>query len=304
VHIDDYFYPYPVQAPGANGAAPDVDFPDEPSWRAYIARGGTLDRASWRRDNVNRLVERIAVQLRREKPWVRFGVSPFGIGRPDRRPPGIAGFSQYDKLYADVELWMRQCWVDYLVPQLYWPIDQAPQAFGVLLDYWLAENTCGRHVFAGLYTSRIDATPQSWAPAEISNQVNLTRRREGAKGHVHFSMAPLAQNRAGIVEALAPGYAVAALPPAFPWIDNEAPPAPDVALSRQPGGVEVRIAPRPGKPAARFAVWARSAGLWHFRVVPATQTSVDLIPVGIDRVVVSAVDRLGNESRRIAVSVP
>ena len=132
----------------------------------------------------------------------------------------------------------------------------------------------------------------------------MQRRRESSRGHIHFSMAPLTQNRAGLVEALGPGYAVAALPPAYPWIHTEAPAIPDVTLSRQPGGVLVRIAARPGKPAARYALWARSGGLWHFRVVPAVQTSVDLIPAEIDRVVVSAVDRLGNESRRIAVLVP
>jgi uncharacterized lipoprotein YddW (UPF0748 family) len=309
VHIDDYFYPYPVQAPAPNGTGAEIDFPDEPSWRAYVASGGTLARADWRRDNVNRLVERIHLALEREKPWVRFGVSPFGLGRPDRRPPGIAGFSQYDKLYADVELWLRSCWVDYLAPQLYWPIDQAPQAFGVLLDYWIGENACGRHVFAGIYTSRIDSTPQSWSPAEIVSQVAQARLRDGSRGHIHFSMAALAQDRAGIVEALGTLYASPALPPAFPWIDSEAPPAPDVlatASTRFAGGAELRIAPRAGKPSVLFAIWTRSGGAWRFHVVPGSQGHVDLAPgaAPIDRIVVSAVDRLGNESWRVVVSLP
>jgi uncharacterized lipoprotein YddW (UPF0748 family) len=71
---------------------------------------------------------------------VKFGISPFGIGRPDRLPAGITGFSQYDKLYADVELWMAKGWFDYLAPQLYWPINQTPQAFKVLHDYWIGQN--------------------------------------------------------------------------------------------------------------------------------------------------------------------
>ncbi len=135
VHIDDYFYPYPVVAPDGTR---DLDFPDEPSWQRYVNAGGTLARDAWRRRNVDDLVERINIEVHREKPWVRFGVSPFGLGRPDRRPPGVAGFSQYDKLHADVERWLAQGWLDYLAPQLYWPIDAPAQPFGVLLDYWRA----------------------------------------------------------------------------------------------------------------------------------------------------------------------
>src|SRR5213076_1701701 len=104
VHLDDYFYPYPIEAPGAPGEAAALegaglpkaerDFPDQPSWQRYQLSGGKLERADWRRDNVNRLIEALYKGIHREKSWVRFGISPFGVGRPDRRPPGIAGFSQ------------------------------------------------------------------------------------------------------------------------------------------------------------------------------------------------------------------
>jgi len=113
IHIDDYFYPYPVAADGA-----ELAFPDDPSWQAYVLAGGTLARDDWRRRNVDALVERIHAAVHREKPGVRFGVSPFGIGKPQARPPGVAGFSQYDKIYADVELWLARGWLDYLAPQL------------------------------------------------------------------------------------------------------------------------------------------------------------------------------------------
>jgi hypothetical protein len=89
------------------------------------------------------------------KPWVRFGISPFGIGRPDLRPPGVEGFSQYDQLYADVELWLEQGWMDYCAPQLYWPSDRKAQPFGVLLDYWISRNPKGRHMGPGLFTRAI-----------------------------------------------------------------------------------------------------------------------------------------------------
>jgi uncharacterized lipoprotein YddW (UPF0748 family) len=236
VHFDDYFYPYPVVEQAATqqiGTAPnavsnalnqstpsvvnrtperEVDFPDEPSWRAYVASGGKLARADWRRDNVNRFVERVYRGIKAEKPWVRLGISPFGIGRPDSRPPGIVGFSQYDKLYADVELWLQRGWLDYLAPQLYWAIDQTPQAFGTLLDYWHAQNTLKRDIFPGLYTSRIDDTPRSWEPKEIENQIAMIRAKQtAAQGHIHFSMAPIAQNRRKISDSLAKQYLSPAL---------------------------------------------------------------------------------------------
>ena len=149
VHIDDYFYPYPVKSP----QGVDLPFPDEPSWQRYLASGGRLARDDWRRDNVDRLIERLYREIHATKPWVRFGVSPFGLPRPDRRPAGISGFSQYDTLYADVERWWQQGWMDYLAPQLYWPIGQAAQAFEVLLQVWRAGNEQQRHLWPGLFTS-------------------------------------------------------------------------------------------------------------------------------------------------------
>jgi len=158
VHLDDYFYPYPIEATPAvagNQAALDgkpatkaeLDFPDTPAWERYLAGGGRLDRASWRRQNVDHLIEDMYKGIHREKSWVRFGISPFGLGRPDRRPPGIAGFSQYDKLYADAELWLQKGWLDYFTPQLYWARSQKAQSYDVLLDYWIGQNTMGRHIW-------------------------------------------------------------------------------------------------------------------------------------------------------------
>jgi uncharacterized lipoprotein YddW (UPF0748 family) len=320
VHIDDYFYPYPIEAPGAGGAEaaaldgngtgaggnarPELDFPDQASWQRYLLGGGKLERADWRRQNVNRLIEAMYKGIHREKSWVRFGISPFGIGRPDRRPPGIVGFSQYDKLYADAELWLANGWVDYFSPQLYWAIGQAPQAYGVLLDYWLAQNTKGRHIWPGLFTSRIGAPTKSFAPDEIVQQVGLTRTRAGAGGHVHFSMAPLMDNRQGIADQLrAKQYTMPALIPPSPWLGDDTPGTPGVVAKREAKGVRLGLAA--GKANATYAIWARHGNEWRFSVVPAS--SVDHLIAddpklgAISTVVVSAVDRLGNESERVAV---
>ena len=316
VHIDDYFYPYPIEAPGANGGEaaldapsngnkPELDFPDAASYQRYQQGGGTLDRANWRRQNVNQLIEALYTGIHREKAWVRFGISPFGIGRPDRRPPGIQGFSQYDKLYADAETWLQNGWLDYLAPQLYWPIAQQPQAFPVLLDYWLGQNKRGRHIWPGLYTSRIDDSSKSFAPEEIVQQVGVMRSRGNANGHIHFSIAALMQNRKGVADQLkAASYQGPALVPASPWLGSEAPPAPTVSVKRHASGLAVILGN--AARATQVAIWARYGEEWRFNVVPAGRSEVVLTDdngVAARSVVVSAVDRLGNESPRVSAAL-
>jgi uncharacterized lipoprotein YddW (UPF0748 family) len=316
VHLDDYFYPYPIETPGAAGEAaaldagvgagtrPELDFPDQISWQRYLFGGGTLERAAWRRQNVNRLIEALYNGIHREKSWVRFGISPFGLGRPDRRPAGIVGFSQYDKLYADAELWLENGWLDYLSPQLYWPIGQAPQAYEVLLDYWLAQNRKGRHVWPGLYTSRIGAPTKDYPPEEIVAQIGATRARANAGGHVHFSMAALMGNRKGIADQLKAGhYAAPALVPSTPWLGSERPGAPQVSAHRAANAVNLKLVA--GKADAQYAIWSRFGTEWRFAVAPATRLDwsiADDARLGpVSAVFVSAVDRLGNESAPLAV---
>ena len=201
VHIDDYFYPYPVK--GADGQ--DLAFPDDPSWSAYVASGGRLSRADWRRANVDALVERLYREVHRVNDRIRVGVSPFGLGRPDRRPPGVTGFSQFDAIYANVERWLENGWMDYLAPQLYWKSDSPGQPFAALLEYWQGQNPHRRDIFPGLFTSRIDATENSWIPEDILGQIALARAG-GANGHVHFSISALAQDRRGIAGRLRAAY--------------------------------------------------------------------------------------------------
>ncbi len=312
VHIDDYFYPYPIPRPEpVEGARPDqtrakaspapaeapemLDFPDEPSWKIYRDGGGTLARADWRRQNVDQLVEQLHRTIHELKPWVKFGISPFGLGRPDRRPAGIAGFSQYDKIYANVELWVERGWMDYLVPQLYWPAAAKAQSFDVLLDYW-ARQVRGRfHLWPGLFTSSINDTPKSWSPQEITHQVATARIQPGVSGQVHFSMVALLEDRRGISTALQTGaYAEAALVPASPWLDAVAPAAPQL---RPLENGQLRLVPGPGKAAAHFAIWRKSGPSWQFSVQPASAPVV--AGQGAEAIVVSSVDRLGNESSRV-----
>jgi uncharacterized lipoprotein YddW (UPF0748 family) len=253
LHIDDYFYPYPVQ----DAARQELDFPDEPSWQRYLSQGGSLSRADWRRDNVDRLVERLHALVRELRPAARLGISPFGLPRPALRPAGIEGFSQYDKLYADVERWLSEGWLDYLAPQLYWPRAQKPQAFEPLLRAWQGLNGKQRHVWPGLFTSKAVTDAAGWAPDEIPAQIEICRASPAAGGHLHFSMVPLAQNRRGLTALLHQGvYAEPALPPTTPWLS--APPCGPVQLLRQRTG-DLQLVTQDGAPARLFALWRRAA---------------------------------------------
>ncbi len=204
-----------------------------------------------------------------------------------------------DKLYADAEMWLENGWLDYLSPQLYWPIAQPAQAYGVLLDYWVAQNPHGRHIWPGLFTSRIGAPTKSFTPGEIVQQIGLTRTRPKAGGHVHFSIAALMENRQGISDQLkAVHYAGPALVPATPWLRGEASSAPTVTAKRGASAIKLKITP--GKGNAHYAIWSRHGSEWRFAVAPASKTEWS-VAEDADAIVLSAVDRLGNEGERLSV---
>jgi uncharacterized lipoprotein YddW (UPF0748 family) len=205
VHMDDYFYPYPEEGPDKKL----IPFPDDDTWEAYRTAGGKLARDDWRREAVNTFVKDLYAGVKKAKPWVKVGISPFGIWKPGH-PEGIAGFDQYGKLYADAKLWLEQGWVDYFTPQLYWPIAQEKQSFPKLLDWWTEQNAMKRHLWPGLGTYRHPAD-------EIAAQIKLTRAKK-EPGHVHFSMKTLLANKDGIADKLKELYAEPAAVPPCPWL--------------------------------------------------------------------------------------
>ena len=125
-------------------------FPDDESWQAYQAGGGKLSRSDWRRDAVNVFIERLYKGIKAEKPWVKFGLSPFGIWQPYNPPAIGGGFNQHETLYADAKLWLNKGWIDYYSPQLYWPVNQIAQSYPVLLGWWKDQNLKGRHLWPGI----------------------------------------------------------------------------------------------------------------------------------------------------------
>jgi uncharacterized lipoprotein YddW (UPF0748 family) len=305
VHIDDYFYPYKER--DARGRA--IDFPDSASWAAYRREGGTLSRDDWRRRNVDRFVERLHARIKGAKPWVKVGISPFGIWRPGH-PASVRGLDPYVELYADSRKWLRNGWLDYLSPQLYWPIAAPNQSYPVLLRWWVEENVKRRHIWPGNYTSRIGAADSSYrfTAGEVAEQIRLTRRQPGATGNVHFSMQALMANMDGIADSLLAGpYAAPALVPASPWLDHTPPLAPKASVRRDTvaGGWTLHLAPG-GKVAPwLWVVRARYGATWTLEVLPAAQRTLaltrdDALPAP-DVVTAVAVDRVGNESARTTV---
>lgn len=195
IHFDDYFYPYPP-------AGKTVNFPDSKTYQRYRAGGGKLGLADWRRDNVNRLVQRASQEAKKARPGIVFGVSPFGIYTRGQPATVKAGLDQYNTIYADPVRWMRSGWVDYLAPQLYWK-DKSPQCFTELLKWWRSPevNPRGVPIYPGIAAYRM--SEQGWAAEEIVRQVALSRTvGRGASGHVFFRMATMANNTKGVASML------------------------------------------------------------------------------------------------------
>jgi len=275
VHIDDYFYPYPEVR---NGRA----YPEFPDGRS----------AAQRRSYVNAFVSSMYREVKRAKPWVRVGISPFGIWKPGVPSGTTAEINACEHLAADSRRWLVSGWCDYLAPQLYWRI-RGPQSYSRLLDWWRAQGK--RPVWPGIATSRINSREDPGRPAgEIINQVALSRTTgRNWAGHVHWSVRSLVENRGGVSSALAGShYAQPALVPPMPWVSTRQPPVPQVSAARRGGGTAV--AWRPVEGAAKYAVQARYGGRWVLSGV-ATGRGITLSGAP-EAIAVSAVDRYGTAS--------
>ncbi|GAB1344977.1 hypothetical protein MASR1M101_41040 [Gemmatimonas sp.] len=299
VHLDDYFYPYPEN----DRRGRPIPFPDATSWKKYLATGGKLSRDEWRRENVNTLVRELDVAIHAAKPHVRFGISPFGIWRPGF-PASVRGFDAYDKLYADARKWLREGWVDYFTPQLYWPTTKVGQAYPVLLDWWASENVRQRHLWPGNYSSRAGLPGASAFPvSDLVEQIRLTRLQPGASGNVHFSMTSFLRNLAGMNDSLLVGpYATWALPPATPWLKDAPPPVPVLRLVRTDTSAQLRLTSQGTSTPWQWLVRLRTDSAWITMVLPG-ETARWSIPAGMSptKVTVSALNRVGTEGPPVSL---
>lgn len=227
LHMDDYFYPYKEKDASGN----ILDFPDDPSWQRYVAKGGKLTRPDWRRENINQFLAKVYRAVKAEKPWVKVGISPFGIWRP-RVPPEIVGYDPYENLYADSRKWLMNGWLDYFAPQLYWAVEAKGQSFPVLLQWWTQQNPKNRHIWAGISTVK---TSGVWTPEEIVSQVKITRKFPAADGHIHWSARAFRAGAGDIGETLLKNvYADKALAPLCPWLSRNQPVSPRVYIGGNP----------------------------------------------------------------------
>lgn len=248
LHIDDYFYPYP---------AAGLPIPDD----ATFARlsGGQTDRADWRRANVNRFVSMLADSIKAVKPWVKFGVSPFGIYHNQRagsNVPGSAtgGLQNYDDLYADVLLWIDKGWVDYTVPQLYWEIGHRTADYDCLIRWW-ARHASKRPLVIGQDVERTVKAPDLQNPAinQLPAKMHLQRSLPGIAGSCLWYSAAVVRDEGRYATALRERYHTApALQPSMPFIDGKA----------------------PGKPRHVKALWMPD-GYYLFWTAPKARTALD-----------------------------
>ena len=215
IHMDDYFYPYPIAG---------SEFPDENSYARY---GNGMDRGDWRRENVNALIKELHKIIKSRKPWVRFGISPFGIYRNQKSDPdGSAtnGLQNYDQLYADVLLWTRNGWVDYMLPQLYWEIGHQAACVETLI-YWWNNHANGRHLYIGQDVARtMNATDVNPIYTQLNHKMQLSRYLDHVGGNCFWPGYSLLENYKGIADDLKGYYhAVPSLIPAYTFIDSKAP---------------------------------------------------------------------------------
>lgn len=211
VHFDDYFYPYPVTG---------QTFDDDAAYDRY--GGGFANRAAWRRDNIDKLIRETAARIRELRPGTRFGISPFGVWRnaatDSRGSDTQAGVQTYDDLYADTRKWVREHWIDYIVPQLYWNIGLAAADYAKLLPWWaeVARGTKTR-LYAGeaLYKASASAQPTAWRdPAELSRHLTLAAKYPQVGGHVFFAAHDVAVDPIGaMARVVADHYRQPAKPP-------------------------------------------------------------------------------------------
>ncbi|MGZ8516140.1 MAG: glycoside hydrolase family 10 protein [Chitinophagaceae bacterium] len=211
IHMDDYFYPYRVAG---------KEFPDAVS---YIRSGTNLSKDDWRRSNVDSIIRKLNAVIKQEKPYCKFGISPFGVWRNKNTDPEgsntKAGVTNYDDLYADILLWMQEGWVDYVAPQLYWEIGHKLADYEELIDWW-SRHSYGRHIYIGHGIYRAFEKGVAWKnPKELPNQIKMLREYPEVQGSIYFSSKSFDRNPNGWNDSLQNNYyKTPALIPEMDWL--------------------------------------------------------------------------------------
>lgn len=308
IHIDDYFYPYP---------APGKAIPDDESYRKF---GNGMPRNDWRRHNVDLLIKQLNTTIKKAKPWVRFGVSPFGIWRNQRTDPRgseSTGLQNYDDLYADVLLWAKNGWVDYLVPQLYWNLDLKAAPSRKLAKWW-NDNVHGVDLYIGQDVKRTMDTPDPGNNDrnELDTKVKLSRQLPNVKGNVWWHGYWVTGNYKGAADSLAAKYqSTIALPPVYEGPGKGPRNIRKISVKKQDGREFLEwTAPEstgvPAEDAVRFVVYEFFPGEKQdindpraiVVVTPFTKMLIDPDQKGVTYAV-TALDRLNRESEPVTLYV-
>lgn len=223
IHFDDYFYPYPLTE----------DFPDSASFVAYNRGFLPAQKADWRRDNVDIMIRDLSENIKKVKPWVKFGISPFGVWRNKSDDPegsdSKAGTTNYDHLYADILKWQKNGWIDYCLPQLYWQIGHPTVDFLMLAKWW-ADHAYNRAMYVGhaVYKLERNSTTTEWRdPEQLVRQIQEVRRIKSLDGSAWYSANHFNRDLLGFDQSLREKlYSKPALVPTMPWIDAKAPAEP------------------------------------------------------------------------------
>ncbi|UKJ08003.1 glycoside hydrolase family 10 protein [Solitalea lacus] len=233
IHFDDYFYPYPE---------PGQYIPDWNTFKKYSNGFTTIE--DWRRNNVNLLIKMVNDSIKATKPYVKFGISPFGIWKnsyQDEEGSDTRGGASYYNQFADSRKWIEEGWVDYMLPQIYFNTGHPKADFETLTDWW-ANNAFGRHIYIGMGAYRIGSDPAWRKPNHMPEQIKYTRSFEDVYGQVYFSSKSLTRNIQGFTDTLRNNYyRYAALLPTMHWIDSIPPNAPQNIIAEQtnPGVVKI-----------------------------------------------------------------
>jgi uncharacterized protein YbbC (DUF1343 family)/uncharacterized lipoprotein YddW (UPF0748 family) len=318
IHFDDYFYPYPDY----NNFK---DFPDEKSWNDYTKSGGKLLRGDWRREAVNTFIKRVYKGIKAEKPYVKFGLSPFGIWRPYNPPAIGASFDQHNTLYANAKKWLNEGWIDYYSPQLYWPVNQLAQSYPVLLEWWKSENIKNRHLWPGI---SLGGQLADKASDEAINEIMIARGiLPSSPGVVHWSIGTLI-NSPAMTKAISDGpYRKKALVPSSPWLSAKLPESPAVNISLDRDTVNISWISNSTTKTAQWVIYYKLGSQWNYDIVDGARFSyrlpgftinrtalnrpdvqsindIEKVLFRIDSVAVTAIDRYGNESKVVQSDIP
>lgn len=219
VHFDDYFYPYPERGQAIQ---------DAQTFSQYGA--GFSNIGDWRRHNVDTLIHELSLRIHEIKRYVKFGISPFGIWRnraQDSQGSESSGLDSYGEIYADSRKWIKEGWIDYINPQIYFPFHYRAAAYEKLVDWW-SMNSYGKHLYIGQAAYRANERRPGWNNySQLPDQIRYLRNNARVQGSVFFSSKSVTNNFAGIQDSLRNDfYKYPALPPAMLWLDHIPPQSP------------------------------------------------------------------------------